>query len=401
VKIFSPTSFVVAPRRLSLYPFPARHSLQLLHLRYTHRIPSHPDMAMSRMAITSLVDNAPPPPLSVLSLLNPMPPSLAPSTPNTPININNIDIFLSRKRPFHALHPLHSLHSHHSPPLYAHRKRPKSPSVPVSISPSPPLSPTASDSTSSSTASSTHSSTTYIHTSKSKSEAERFAASRIIGQKHRDKEANTVDNLRAQVDTLLTKNLALRSSTAKYYSSYSSAEAAMYQYSYPYSYQLSPRSSKVLGSAIGYYWTGAACLILLELIAIRRNLVTFARDASKRRRKNVLECPPDPAIYDRMLRNYYYHYSRMPWDAVLAAHEKLAKFEADRWGCIVTSSSSAISKTANQQVGESKRCSRCRKDKTAGSGHPRSHCDDGLEVCSEIPYEGPNKCLAVSSRASH
>ncbi len=112
--------------------------------------------------------------------------------------------------------------------------------------------------------------------------------------------------------------------------------------------------------------TGAAALLLLELIAMRRNL--FCRHSMNL--AATLECPNEQAVYEVVLN--------ADADAVYRA-DKLHT----AWAC-----HEAMVYLDDDKLQREKKCTRCGKSRTAGSGHPRSTCDDGLKVGSMIRYNG-------------
>lgn len=125
------------------------------------------------------------------------------------------------------------------------------------------------------------------------------AASRLIGQKHREKETEALVDLQAQVDRLREKNRFLLLSKQQVESSLNPSE----------SYELRSMSQKTIGEDNGhrvsdrtaetlgaYHCSGTAAIVLLEIVAMRRNLVSVGP------RSRFLECPPEKA-FEAMLNS--------------------------------------------------------------------------------------------------
>ena len=110
--------------------------------------------------------------------------------------------------------------------------------------------------------------------------------------------------------------------------------------------------------------TGVAALVLLELLALRRNLFVDASNVI------ALECPSEQMI-EQVLQGKNFGTLR----SVLTLHENWANYEV------------TLFYDDDKQI-QQKHCTRCGKSRTAGSGHPRSTCDDGIKVGSMIQYQG-------------
>lgn len=271
---------------------------------------------------------------------------------------------------------------------------------------------------------------------------DRFTSSRVIGQKHRDKEYELRGQLEEQVEKLLIdKNLrivelfierlkyGLTSKQLAYLRVLLKKEVRENRdQSY---HRVSEKSAAILGAE---YWSGAMALILLDMISTRRNLVDFPREFGKRRRKDALECPPD-GVFDQMMStaidnlkssmnlsseiiNELPHISKDQWcmvalEWVRDAHEawsrhedssnppklkpKMQDFPPDSLSTSLLNSGNHR-KDLHGKV-DLKRCTRCKKGKTAGEGHRRGMCDDGMDIASKVPY--PCAPFVVSLKTSH
>lgn len=256
--------------------------------------------------------------------------------------------------------------------------------------------------------------------------ADRFALSRMVGQKHRQKEDVALDLLGLDVSNLQEKHsiLGLSLKAVRDGQGLNGEELrqlrallkAEVRRQHPALHRVSDATAVLLGRR---YISGAMALLMLAQVATRRNLVDLPRTAEgSRRRRNTLECPPE-SVFGATLRSAIgsiraeaVHIRRaegVPEDAWVAAVLDWAVEVHQRWASVEDASAppnvftnprtlaqvkSSIVRRRRRSVredarpGDAKRCSRCKKDKTAGSGHPRSHCDDGLEVCSSVPYGG-------------
>ena len=230
--------------------------------------------------------------------------------------------------------------------------------------------------------------------------ARRLAQSRIVGHRYRANErrrslnlADDVERLKEENDMLLEEIAASQQRRAYFENELSGEEA-------PLTHGLSGLSSYIVGvNRI----TGASALILLSMIAGRRNL--FSSPSSQP--QLVLECPTYETT-DSVIRNGFemarlegrraerYGVKAMLWEAhvwtsVGRLHASWATFEM---GTV----------TLEERPHFEKRCTRCGKVRTAGSGHPRSECDDGRKVGSLIPYQGadtkPTGSLFVTGTTS-
>ena len=263
---------------------------------------------------------------------------------------------------------------------------------------------------------------------------DRFTSSRIIGQKHRDKEYELRGQLEEQVEKLLIdKNLrivelfierlryGLSSKQLAYLRVLLKKEVRENRdQSY---HRVSEKSAAILGAE---YWSGAMALILLDMISTRRNLVDVPRESGKRRRKDTLECAPE-GVFDQMMNtaignlkstmnlsseivNELPEISKDQWclialEWVKEAHEiwsnhedssnppklkaKELRFPPDSDSVLI--GNRAVPYKGSNDKGDLKRCTRCKKGKTAGKGHRRGKCDDGIDIASKIPY--PNVSL--------
>jgi len=104
-------------------------------------------------------------------------------------------------------------------------------------------------------------------------------------------------------------------------------------------------------------------LALIELIALRRNLISNTQHSSI-----LIECPPQSCI-EKAIQAGDSSDLRM-----LKMHERWSEYEKYH----------SVSKFLLPI--EEKRCTRCKKIR---NGHARSICDDGFKVGSLIAYQGP------------
>ncbi len=216
--------------------------------------------------------------------------------------------------------------------------------------------------------------------------ARRLAQSRIVGHRYRANErrrslnlADDVQRLEKENAMLLQEIEALQQRRAQFGNELSGGEA-------PLAHGLSEVSSYIVGAD---RITGATALILLSMIAGRRNL--FSSPSAQP--QLVLECPTyeitESAVHNghevarlEGRRAERYGVKAMLWEAHVWArvgqlHARWATFEMD-------------TVTLEERPHFEKRCTRCGKVRTAGSGHPRSECDDGRKVGSLIPYQSRN-----------
>jgi len=126
--------------------------------------------------------------------------------------------------------------------------------------------------------------------------------------------------------------------------------------------------------------SGEAALLLLELIALRRNL---AVERQLDDLNATLECPQaldiERAIHTRIRIRKRRNLPNSNVN-VIEMHARWAHYEANSM------------MTEEKEIAH-RRCSRCAKLRAAGSGHPRSSCDDGLGVGSMIPYSETRKII--------
>jgi len=129
---------------------------------------------------------------------------------------------------------------------------------------------------------------------------------------------------------------------------------------------VSADSARIIGSG---NITADSALLLLELIALRRNFVPVHRYEGTSP-NSALFCPGYLEI-EKTVKGSPWNSNNIEWHAMWADHE------------------------ANSTAGEaieslSKKCTRCGKPRKAGSGHPRSSCDDGFRIASAVPYGNGN-----------
>ncbi len=174
----------------------------------------------------------------------------------------------------------------------------------------------------------------------------RLEKSRLVGLKHRAAEQKKSASLAGQVDRLRAENERLQQLV----------EAP--QINVSVGQRVDERTARIIGTN---RISGECALVLLELIAIRRNLDRPAM---------VLECPTKSQVDDAVsMITEQAKFLELRW-----IHERWARHEvgfvrgyeeAGRWD---------------------KKCRRCGRIKVAGSGHARSFCDDGMCIDSGIPY---------------
>ncbi len=192
--------------------------------------------------------------------------------------------------------------------------------------------------------------------------ASRLAQSRIVGHRHRANErertellTRETEQLQAEIDQLLCRipnNIPQPITTPKLHS-------------------LSPSSAAVLDSD---RISGATALLLLEMVALRRNIYDAASAVS-------LECPEVHQVNDAVehcvkvaeLEGNSPNWSTHMLQNAAWLHMQWARHESN---CAMV----------EDKPRREKNCSRCGKSRTAGSGHPRSTCDDGFKVSSLIEY---------------
>lgn len=256
----------------------------------------------------------------------------------------------------------------------------------------------------------------------------------MVGQKHRDNERSVRKQLYADVETLRNKQL-LQQLTRKAMFSASQLDrvdlntlCSLLKAEVAGARRGAHRVSDLTAAMLGVrYLSGALALLLLETVAARRNLLPLPRAvAAGRRRQKALECPPE-SIFEAIIRAAAVQirqeairahqcdsrYASGAWQAALfsvayEAHARWAAHEASFSGpppdvtnpTIVAQAAMVadVSRTGRVIVSNGpKHCSRCGKVRTAGSGHPRSCCDDGNKVSSPLPYAGSGVDLYMAS----
>lgn len=261
--------------------------------------------------------------------------------------------------------------------------------------------------------------------------ADRFAKSRSVGQTHRDNEKYFSDTMQKDVEKLRAENVLLfamltvnhgqaRNGASAHMAALlrnrERAEAAGF-------HRLSNRAATILGLGV---LSGAMAMIMLELIAARRNLIAVSdlNTSNRRRRRTTLSAPAQGVVEGIILagldklRKEGSAFNVVPqyWvdsclDSLRCAHKNWAEHEQSAGAPIFEDepfSESEAGRSIRNRVespkprpGEGpKRCSRCRKFKTAGSGHGRSKCDDHMLISSSIPYPAPPCTLESASAAS-
>lgn len=201
--------------------------------------------------------------------------------------------------------------------------------------------------------------------------ARRLARSRIVGLRHRENEKLRKESLELDLTQLQNENdmLAFRIRQARrmnhMYTFTSTNNGNITSVKQPDQHQLGSELRTILGSTT---IQGETAMLILELVALRRNLVpTNAHAAYNDATVTTLECP-EPRLIENAVKV-------RTWTAEsIEMNARWADYEAN-----------SIVMEEKEKL-EKKRCTRCGKARSAGSGHPRSSCDDGFRVASAIPY---------------
>lgn len=196
--------------------------------------------------------------------------------------------------------------------------------------------------------------------------ARRLALSRLVGHRHRVTQREQIQQLGKDVSRLQleieeqTKQLTMKKHQMERENQYHGGDGDDDDDEY---YDLSIPTSILLKNT---RTTGSLALLLLELIAMRRNLL-YVNDAIN---LWTLECPDEMDVMQVVSNRK----SKTMFQLAMlhegwASHEAKLFYEEDK-------------------IVIEKRCTRCGKARVAGSGHPRSNCDDGFKVGSMIEYRG-------------
>lgn len=205
----------------------------------------------------------------------------------------------------------------------------------------------------------------------------RLSQARLVGLRHRKNERLRSESLELDISTLEEENAKLRSEVAAAkrrngmninithnLTSYSNSTTI--SISGPPRFMLSSASSQILGvSSVD----GSTALLFLELIALRRNMETHGNATNF-----TLEAPKAQAVLNAVRNSTI---STTITININSGHEEMHA----RWAHYEANFMATEEKSQAE-----KRCTRCAKLRSAGSGHPRSSCDDGFKVASDIPY---------------
>lgn len=195
----------------------------------------------------------------------------------------------------------------------------------------------------------------------------RLSQARVVGLRHRMNEKRRYENLELDIFRLEQENdllkFQIREAKRRNACTIISTEVSIHVQESP-KYLLSGGSSEILGvSAVN----GATALLFLEFIALRRNINLFGFHLN-----SSLESPKYSSLEDAVQRNTG-STMNVNMTVHLEIHARWAYYEAN----------SMLTEEKHQTE---KRCTRCSKSRSAGSGHPRSSCDDGFKVASDKPY---------------
>lgn len=191
--------------------------------------------------------------------------------------------------------------------------------------------------------------------------ARRLAQSRLVGLRHRENEKIRTVQLELDITALQQENdiLAYRIQEARCNPHILDVLRSKERSD---SISISTDSSRIIGSG---NITGDSALLLLELIALRRNIVPLHRYEGMSP-NSALYCP-DYLEVENAVQGQLWNPHNIERHAMWADHE-------------------ANSTTEEGKERLSKKCTRCGKIRMAGSGHPRSSCDDGFRIASAVPY---------------
>jgi len=202
--------------------------------------------------------------------------------------------------------------------------------------------------------------------------ARRLAQSRIVGLRHRENEKLRKQTLELDLTQLQDENdmLAYRIREARRATlninipkSTSTSNSNNSEIVVHVLHQLRPMLRDILGTTS---LSGETAMLLLELVALRRNLTRAQYQQDVNTSTSSLECPEYAHIESAV-------HGRAWTPESIECHAMWADYEAN-------------SMATEEKEKLEKRCTRCAKLRSAGSGHPRSSCDDGFRVASAIPY---------------
>lgn len=193
------------------------------------------------------------------------------------------------------------------------------------------------------------------------SESSTLARSRIVGLRHRGNEIIRKEQLEMDISAYKQENEVLLRKIEEEKLRSRTSPISMIESSME-NLRISNPSSNILGRS---RISGESALLLLEVIALRRNLVQFRLYPSSSP-KSVLNCPEATDI-EQAIRC-------RTWNSrFIQIHARWAQEETR----------SMLTEEKEESV---KICVRCKKLRKAGNRHPRSRCDDGFKVGSKIPY---------------
>lgn len=186
----------------------------------------------------------------------------------------------------------------------------------------------------------------------------RLSQARLVGLRHRKNEKLRSENLELDITNLQQENDLLKFQIRE---AKRRNELQLLPEEGPANlFSLSMGSTDILGvDSVN----GSSALLFLEFIALRRNM-----NLDGFLKHTTLEAPKlsclEAAIY-------------IPRISIRSIHVEMH----GRWSYY-----EANSMLTEEKHQTEKRCTRCSKPRSAGSGHPRSSCDDGFRVASDIPY---------------
>lgn len=198
--------------------------------------------------------------------------------------------------------------------------------------------------------------------------AERLQKSREFGAAHRANVEASIAQQEAELEALRNDHAVLRAVIQQ-----------RSQNSSDYALPISADSGEILQSQ---RISPIVALALLELIAMRRNIVFHPEEESVPLLENVMRLAQLNWL-DRNMEPRFEDLTNM--HAMWAiAEDGLSKYYQ--------------ATTKNHQP--PRRCSRCLKVKLAGSGHGRSACDDGIAVSLSVPYPATSPVAVLSDIAT-
>lgn len=223
---------------------------------------------------------------------------------------------------------------------------------------------------------------------------DRFARSRTVGQTHRDKQRVEYKEMDVEVDILHSEtNLLSGLVTTTAAPAGHRAGAHVARVSHADRVVAPPNLAAIVGERA---LTPALVGGLLELLAARRNMTAAARAP---RRRPGLVGPADPARIAAAVEVARDNFAEEApggadagFGALVELHDRMQMFQAENNAADAEDHLDRPPPVPEVPSGRgkgAKKCSRCNKFKSAGSGHGRSKCDDHQLISSRIPYPAP------------